>query len=132
MDQPPQGEEPAPQGSFKMQEGRAAEGSSGVAETQYQGNTEEVKQQQQEYRLPAFLPGIVIHGHDWHLGLTTADGQQQTTVVAIGDTASARGVYQIVFVLQVLRRWVVDEYWPWLRGVMLEKAGAVGGVAAEP
>ncbi|KAH7009956.1 hypothetical protein EDB80DRAFT_838956, partial [Ilyonectria destructans] len=72
-------------------------------------------------KLPPFIPGIIIQGHDWHLNFTTSEGEQTLfwQKVLIGSTSSAKGVYQIVHILQVLRQWVKDEYWPWLRDVIL-------------
>ena len=73
--------------------------------------------------LPAFIPGIIIQGHDWHLTLTTIDAKQTVfwQKVSIGSTSSSKGVYQIICILQVLRKWVGEYYWPWLRGVILKR-----------
>lgn len=72
-------------------------------------------------KLPPFIPGIIIQGHEWYLNFTTLEGEQTLfwQKVAVGSTSSARGVYQIVHILQALRQWVKDEYWPWLRDVIL-------------
>ncbi|CAH0035991.1 unnamed protein product [Clonostachys rhizophaga] len=72
------------------------------------------------HQLPPFLLGIIIQGHDWYLVLSTRE-KNQTIVwekASIGSTADALGVYKITYMLQLLRRWAQDTYWPWLRGVM--------------
>ncbi|KAK7224715.1 hypothetical protein V2G26_012718 [Clonostachys chloroleuca] len=77
--------------------------------------------QQQSQQLPDFLPGIIAHGHEWHLLLSTIEGQKiiiwETEVVV--STRNLQGVYQIICLLQLLRRWAIDVYWPWLRGSVL-------------
>ncbi|KPM42275.1 hypothetical protein AK830_g4267 [Neonectria ditissima] len=71
--------------------------------------------------LPEFIPGIIVQGHDWHLVITTTDGQQTQLwqKVTIGTTNTTKGIYQIVYALQVLRQWALDVYWPWLRALLL-------------
>uniref|UniRef100_A0A8H7N1N3 PD-(D/E)XK nuclease-like domain-containing protein n=1 Tax=Bionectria ochroleuca TaxID=29856 RepID=A0A8H7N1N3_BIOOC len=64
--------------------------------------------------------GHGVAGHDWYLILSTRE-KSQTIVwekASIGSTADALGVYKITYMLQLLRRWAQDTYWPWLRGVM--------------
>lgn len=70
--------------------------------------------------LPDFLPGIIIIGHDWHLILTTVQGEHGENMIlwrklTLGSTSSPLGVYQIVCALQILRQWAEATYWPWLR-----------------
>ncbi|OHX00749.1 hypothetical protein CSPAE12_00521 [Colletotrichum incanum] len=71
--------------------------------------------------LPEFLPGIIIQGHEWLFVASTKRGDQVTlwTSQHIGSTAKATGVYQIVCVLQYLKRWIEDTYWPWFRQAVL-------------
>lgn len=71
--------------------------------------------------LPLFIPGIIIQGHNWHLIITTLEEQKTFfwQKVLIGSTSSTKGIYQIIYVLHVLRRWVEDTYWPWLRDIVL-------------
>jgi hypothetical protein len=73
-------------------------------------------------QLPDYLPGIIIQGHDWHLVITTREGDKTIfwQKMTFGSTSSSRGIYQIICTLQLLGRWARDEYWPWLRGVVLE------------
>ncbi|SPJ87904.1 uncharacterized protein FTOL_12373 [Fusarium torulosum] len=64
--------------------------------------------------LPTFIPGIIIQGHFWHLIITTP--QDRKTMVwqsiGIGNTQSTKGIYQIVYILHLLRQWVKVTYWP--------------------
>ncbi|WQF87655.1 Putative PD-(D/E)XK nuclease [Colletotrichum destructivum] len=55
--------------------------------------------------LPAFLPGIIVQGHDWSFVASTRRDDRVTlwTSQHIGSTAKATGVYQIVCALQYLR-----------------------------
>ncbi|RMJ10060.1 hypothetical protein CDV36_010315 [Fusarium kuroshium] len=74
------------------------------------------------YKLPDFLPGIIIQGHDWHLVITTREGDkiifwQKKT---FGNTSSSKGIYQIICTLQLLRRWAQVEYWVWLQKLLGE------------
>ncbi|KND86218.1 hypothetical protein TOPH_09160 [Tolypocladium ophioglossoides CBS 100239] len=81
------------------------------------------------YGLPIFIPGIIIQGHDWHLIITTLEGQQTLfwQKVVIGSTSSSKGIYQIIRTLHILRQWASDTYWPWLRDLILQGRGGCGG-----
>ncbi|RGP71216.1 hypothetical protein FLONG3_7166 [Fusarium longipes] len=72
--------------------------------------------------LPEFLPGIIIQGHIWYLILTTAE--EEKTVFwhkkTIGDTSCSKGIYQIIYNIQLLRQWAQDSYWKWLKDLLLE------------
>ncbi|KAF4451960.1 hypothetical protein F53441_5136 [Fusarium austroafricanum] len=74
------------------------------------------------WQLPKFLPGIIIQGHDWHLIITTPEGEKTTfwQKQSFGDTWSSKGIYKIIYNLQLLRKWAQDEYWAWLRELLLE------------
>ncbi|KAJ4248099.1 hypothetical protein NW762_012869 [Fusarium torreyae] len=76
----------------------------------------------QTWQLPAFLPGIIIQGHDWHLVLTTCEGGKMNfwQKKTFGATSSSKGIYQIIYTLQLLQQWARDEYWAWLRKLLLE------------
>ncbi|KAH6869140.1 hypothetical protein B0T10DRAFT_313984 [Thelonectria olida] len=76
----------------------------------------------QAAQLPDYLPGIIIQGHDWHLVITTREGDKTMfwQKMTFGSTSSSKGIYQIICTLQLLGRWARDEYWPWLRGVVSE------------
>ncbi|KAL0929964.1 uncharacterized protein CTRU02_215173 [Colletotrichum truncatum] len=67
----------------------------------------------------AFLPGVIVQGHEWYFIAITraaADGYtRRWEKVLIGSTQSTEGVYKIVAVLQLLGRWVEDQYWPWFQ-----------------
>lgn len=71
-------------------------------------------------QLPVYLPGIIIQGHDWHLVVTTREGEKTIFwhKVTFGSTSNSMGIYQIICTLQVLSAWARDEYWPWLRAVV--------------
>ncbi|KAK7421715.1 hypothetical protein QQZ08_009803 [Neonectria magnoliae] len=73
-----------------------------------------------ERKLPQFLPGIIIQGHDWNFVLTTPEGSQTVlwTKLIIGSTSDILGIYQIVCALQVLRDWIQTSYWPYLRELL--------------
>ncbi|KAF5006942.1 hypothetical protein FDECE_6700 [Fusarium decemcellulare] len=72
--------------------------------------------------LPEYLPGIIIQGHDWHLVITTREGEKTIfwQKKTFGNTSSSKGIYQIICTLQLLRQWARDEYWTWLRKLLLE------------
>ncbi|KUI61995.1 hypothetical protein VP1G_09130 [Cytospora mali] len=94
--------------------------------------------------LPAFLPAIIIAGHDWSFAATTQRHDETVggpplnakqlvktllTLHALwqvlwaeypfGHTRDAAGVYKIVCGLQMLSAWARDEYWPWYRRCVL-------------
>ncbi|KAM3542188.1 hypothetical protein ARSEF1564_004932 [Beauveria bassiana] len=71
-------------------------------------------------RLPAFLPSIIVQGHEWILLVTTTEGERTVLwqKVIIGSTSSSIGVYQIVRALQYLGRWARDVHWPCLRALV--------------
>lgn len=64
-----------------------------------------------------FLPAVIVRNHEWSLAVSTREGDKTVLWLeyGFGSTASALGVYQIVWVLQLLARWAEDEYWPWFR-----------------
>lgn len=90
--------------------------------------------------LPLFLPGIVIQGHDWNLYIATQENgnivsaqflltsprlgvsanatQVLWSKIILGSTNSAIGICQIVSVLHFLRKWAVEEYWPWFKNLI--------------
>ncbi|KZL63843.1 hypothetical protein CT0861_13196 [Colletotrichum tofieldiae] len=65
-----------------------------------------VGQTDPKMQLPEFMPGKIIQGHEWLFVASTKQGDQ----VHIGSTATAIGVYQIVCVLQYLKRWIENTY----------------------
>lgn len=74
------------------------------------------------YDLPEFLPGIIIQGHDWFLVITTREDTQTVLwhKLMIGTTNSVAGIYQIIYGLQVLRKWCEAVYWPLIRNIVVE------------
>lgn len=63
-----------------------------------------------------FLPGIIIHGHEWLFVATVpdaADGQPVLyTKVLLGSTEKAFGICKLIASLQHLRQWTETIYWP--------------------
>ncbi|KAK5987432.1 hypothetical protein PT974_11559 [Cladobotryum mycophilum] len=78
--------------------------------------------------LPAFLPGIIIQGHDWHLIITTPEGEDMIFwgKVTIGSTSSSKGIYRIIRTLQVLREWAKESYWPYFQDLITKTAERLG------
>ncbi|KAG5802933.1 hypothetical protein H9Q74_011247 [Fusarium xylarioides] len=74
------------------------------------------------WNLPDFIPGIIIQGHHWHLIITTPEGEKTVfwQVKNLGDTSSSQGIYKIIHNLQLLRQWAQEEYWKWMRELLLE------------
>ncbi|KAF5558108.1 hypothetical protein FMEXI_475 [Fusarium mexicanum] len=70
------------------------------------------------YELPGFLPGVIIYKHNWFLSIWK-QGERDARYYGIGDTATSIGVYKIICSLQVLQNWVKNEYWPWMRRLLL-------------
>ncbi|KZL82761.1 hypothetical protein CI238_13189, partial [Colletotrichum incanum] len=69
-----------------------------------------------------FLPGIVVQGHDWYFVAMTrsAAGKSQLySRILCGSTQKTEGVYQVVAVLQLLGRYIQNEYWPWFKQTIL-------------
>jgi hypothetical protein len=72
-------------------------------------------------KLPDFLPGIIIQGHDWYLIITTSEGEK--TIFwhkeNFGQTSKSKGIYTIIHNLQLLRKWAQEVYWEWMRELLL-------------
>ncbi|KAG7403113.1 hypothetical protein Forpi1262_v018791 [Fusarium oxysporum f. sp. raphani] len=72
-------------------------------------------------KLPEFLPGIIIQGHDWYLIITTSEGEK--TIFwhkeNFGQTSKSKGIYTIIHNLQLLRKWAQEVYWEWMRELLL-------------
>ncbi|KAG5758250.1 hypothetical protein H9Q72_013616 [Fusarium xylarioides] len=73
------------------------------------------------WKLPEFLPGIIIQGHDWYLIITTPEGEKIAfwQKKLLGQTSESKGIYAIVFNLQLLREWAMNEYWKWMKELLL-------------
>ncbi|KAG9249461.1 uncharacterized protein F5Z01DRAFT_631669 [Emericellopsis atlantica] len=74
--------------------------------------------------LPRWLPGLVVLGHTWHfVPATMDDGPRGVTTwfgtEAFGGTTSVLETYKVVLALQVVRAWVEETFWPWLRELMV-------------
>ncbi|KAF5649631.1 hypothetical protein F52700_527 [Fusarium sp. NRRL 52700] len=70
------------------------------------------------HELPEFLPGIIVYKHNWFLSIWK-ECERDARYYGIGDTATSIGVYKIIYSLQVLQNWVKNEYWPWMRRLLL-------------
>ncbi|KAF4461297.1 hypothetical protein FALBO_11912 [Fusarium albosuccineum] len=87
-----------------------------------------------ELSLPEFLPAILVDGEDWYVVITTHE-RKKTTVwhqIKIGSTSSVQGIYQIIAVLQLLRQWVEDIFWPWLKDVLEQSRPTPKRAPADP
>ncbi|KAH8657818.1 hypothetical protein BX600DRAFT_514369 [Xylariales sp. PMI_506] len=69
----------------------------------------------------AFLPAIIIQGHDWNFAAASMEGKRMVlwSKYRFGDTSSPLGIYKIICVLQYLRWWAETAYWPWFKGECL-------------
>ncbi|KAM0342935.1 hypothetical protein ACHAPU_009053 [Fusarium lateritium] len=76
---------------------------------------------EKSWKLPEYLPGIIIQGHDWHLIITTPEGERIAfwQKKLFGQTSESKGIYAIVHNLQLLREWALDEYWKWMKELLL-------------
>ncbi|KAM0546275.1 hypothetical protein ACHAPJ_010959 [Fusarium lateritium] len=72
-------------------------------------------------QLPEYLFDIIIHGHEWYLVITSREEGETVLggVINFGGTSSSKGIYQIVCTLQVLKHYVSEVYWPWMRDLLL-------------
>lgn len=62
-----------------------------------------------------FLAGIVVVGHLWMFVPTIrGEGEQTITLdsLVIGNTTSVFGIYKLLAVMQVLKRWAEEQFWP--------------------
>ncbi|KAH7136971.1 hypothetical protein B0J13DRAFT_560317 [Dactylonectria estremocensis] len=65
----------------------------------------------------AFLPGIIVQGHEWKFIATTQKDLKTTLWSShqFGTTMTLVGVFQIMAGLRRLRRWSVEVFWPWYK-----------------
>jgi hypothetical protein len=99
-------------------------------------------------KLP-FLPGIIVQGHHWSFVATTRRGDETVSVLIveqccfsevnmlltcwktlwastpIGTTMTSLGVLQIMAGLSRLRRWAVEDFWPWYKDNVLKETQTV-------
>ncbi|KLU81132.1 hypothetical protein MAPG_00227 [Magnaporthiopsis poae ATCC 64411] len=65
----------------------------------------------------SFLPGLCIVGHHWKFAAFVVDmttGERSLWIDgAFGSTNSVFGIYQIIWCLRRLSRFLKEEYWPW-------------------
>lgn len=70
-----------------------------------------------------FLPGIIIHGHNWQFVATTSGEDLKATTYSslhMGDTSSTFGIYKLLAALQRLTEWCESTYWPAFRTHVLD------------
>ncbi|RKK23541.1 hypothetical protein BFJ66_g17466 [Fusarium oxysporum f. sp. cepae] len=77
-------------------------------------------------KLP-FLPGIIVQGHHWSFVATTRRGDETTLWAStpIGTTMTSLDVLQIMAGLSRLRRWAVEDFWPWYKDNVLKETQMV-------
>lgn len=65
----------------------------------------------------AFLPGIIVQGHEWKFVATTWSNGKTTLWSShqFGTTMTSVGVFQIMAGIRRLRRWSTDVFWPWYK-----------------
>ncbi|KAK2036375.1 hypothetical protein LZ31DRAFT_561188 [Colletotrichum somersetense] len=69
-----------------------------------------------------FLPGIVVQGHDWYFVAMTRSATGKSRLfsrILCGSTQKTEGVYQVVAVLQLLGKYIENEYWLWFKQTIL-------------
>ncbi|KAI6347295.1 hypothetical protein MCOR25_010920 [Pyricularia grisea] len=69
-----------------------------------------------------FIPGIIIIGHQWQLTVASKespDGMVFYSGFDLGSTESLERVYCIVWALRRLKRWALEDYWPWYKSNIL-------------
>ncbi|KAI8664776.1 hypothetical protein NCS56_00911400 [Fusarium sp. Ph1] len=61
----------------------------------------------------AFLPGVIVQGHEWKFVATTRKDNKMTLWSShqFGTTMTLVGVFQIMAGLRRLRRWSVEVFW---------------------
>ena len=71
----------------------------------------------------AELPLLIAQGESWAFRVATVDEHGVTTVWhhprTLGNTATAKGVYQVTMALQVLAEWVSAKWKPWFKECLL-------------
>jgi len=72
---------------------------------------------------PPPLPLLSIQGHYWKLMIAFVKGNGGIVILAdlaLGDTFTAKGTYQVVAAVRRLAMWVDEEYRPWYQKAILE------------
>ncbi|KAF6527919.1 hypothetical protein HZS61_008221 [Fusarium oxysporum f. sp. conglutinans] len=69
-----------------------------------------------------FLPGIVVHAHEWKFVATSRKGNETIlwSSCPIGSAITTVGVFQILAGLRRLRKWCEEVYWPWYKKNILQ------------
>ncbi|KAI8716056.1 hypothetical protein NCS52_00898200 [Fusarium sp. LHS14.1] len=70
----------------------------------------------------AFLPGVIVQGHEWKFVATTRKDKKTTLWSShqFGTTMTLVGVFQIMAGMRRLRRWSVEVFWPWYKKHVLD------------
>jgi hypothetical protein len=85
-----------------------------------------------------FLLGIIVIGQDWYIAPTTREGNNtvgqhdpfrlRATAKSLqilwrdfplGDTRDVTNTYRLIWALQRLVKWALDDYWPWYKKSIL-------------
>ncbi|KAI1125860.1 hypothetical protein F5Y10DRAFT_294244 [Nemania abortiva] len=69
-----------------------------------------------------FIPGIVVHGHQWCLVLSTYDGKKTTLwgEHQFGTTSDHLGAFCAIAGIRRLTAWANDHYWSWFQNNVLD------------
>jgi hypothetical protein len=83
---------------------------------------EEQQLRNSKFNLLEFLPGVIVNGHEWWFTVTTFDGSRVKFYEksALGSTNNTKEIYKLICNMQILRQWIEETYWPWLRDLILE------------
>ncbi|KNB04692.1 hypothetical protein FOXG_22420 [Fusarium oxysporum f. sp. lycopersici 4287] len=65
-------------------------------------------------KLP-FIPGILVHGHEWIFVASTYHNGKTTlwTSGSFGSTLRLLSTFQVIAGIQRLRTWALEVFWPW-------------------
>ncbi|KAG7429101.1 hypothetical protein BFJ63_vAg17353 [Fusarium oxysporum f. sp. narcissi] len=75
-----------------------------------------------------FLPGIIVHAHEWKFVATTQKGKETVlwSSYPFGNAITTVGVFQIIAGLHRLKRWSAEVYWPWYKKYVLKLGDTTG------
>ncbi|KAL5611119.1 hypothetical protein FOBRF1_007236 [Fusarium oxysporum] len=80
-----------------------------------------------------FLPGVFVQGDKWEFVASSYSNGRTIlwTQRTIGSTQSELGVFQIMAGLNKLRKWSLEEFWPWYKTYVLKVGVEVEQTADE-
>ncbi|EEP78554.1 predicted protein [Uncinocarpus reesii 1704] len=78
--------------------------------------------------------GISVTGHIWNL-LITAKAEDGTVTmygpIIMGDTLTFEGVFRLFMVIDEIKSWGENVYWPWMKGRILEPLANIEAIQQE-